>query len=477
MGREREACTGANTGQATVTPDSAVPTGPSAIGFGLQFPDRSMEASFWAQIFAVRGRILPLTLLLILVLIPFMSPAFVPHLSRQLSPELRWLDMTLTTLAVGVPFLSGLMVCRRAQREDRLVYFFAAAALLASLNYCVLLMLSGPALIGFYTYSMLHVLLLMHLFLAIPFRILLVISPLACLAYALTLLTFTDVVPLGELLFALSPVASFALVLLYVSYIMEQSARLNFLYVNDLSRGHQRRLQRRENDARFLALTADFLGSQLRSSVARLADDLAVIEKRGVNEKQSHYLQRAAGSIDFMDRLVDETYSSTTLESVLAGIVTTPTDLAELVQLQASAYRDLYPAHRFTVSAPEPLVAPVDRQRLLQALDKIVHNATEHSAAGSVIRLSVSRAASASGLALASDSEALIVVGNAGSILEDAERIFSPYVSSKQGKDNVGIGLFIVRRIIESHGGTVLARGVSEPPGAEFLIRLPTVGE
>ena len=68
-------------------------------------------------------------------------------------------------------------------------------------------------------------------------------------------------------------------------------------------------------------------------------------------------------------------------------------------------------------------------------------------------------------------------VANDGELLPDKERIFELFVSMRDAehkdKENLGLGLYVVKLIAESHGGTVRAEDLPDDNGALFTITLP----
>ena len=67
-------------------------------------------------------------------------------------------------------------------------------------------------------------------------------------------------------------------------------------------------------------------------------------------------------------------------------------------------------------------------------------------------------------------------IANRGdALVEGDEDIFAAHVSGRlrTADGGFGLGLYIVQRIVEAHGGTVTSRALSEPDGAEFTLRLP----
>lgn len=67
--------------------------------------------------------------------------------------------------------------------------------------------------------------------------------------------------------------------------------------------------------------------------------------------------------------------------------------------------------------------------------------------------------------------ELVITDSGPGIAPDDLPRLFEPYFSKKEG--GVGLGLAMTRRIIEEHGGRILARNREGEPGAEFIVWLP----
>jgi signal transduction histidine kinase len=106
-----------------------------------------------------------------------------------------------------------------------------------------------------------------------------------------------------------------------------------------------------------------------------------------------------------------------------------------------------------------------------EAVDNLVSNAIKYSPSGGNIELSMS----------ADKSNAVICVRDEGAGLseEDMSRLFGRFqrLSAKPtgGENSTGLGLSIVKRIIELHGGTIDADSPGPGRGATFTIRLPVV--
>ncbi len=111
------------------------------------------------------------------------------------------------------------------------------------------------------------------------------------------------------------------------------------------------------------------------------------------------------------------------------------------------------------------MYAIFDAERLVQALDKLINNAVEHCDQDHKIMVRLYK----------TKDNVNIKVSNIGDAIKDDMDIFQPFVSSNSSitNDNYGLGLFVVKRIVETHGGEVSVRRLRNPDGAEFTISLP----
>ena len=119
-----------------------------------------------------------------------------------------------------------------------------------------------------------------------------------------------------------------------------------------------------------------------------------------------------------------------------------------------------------SVQAAEPVIGTWDRYRLEQVLTNLLTNAARYGA-GQPVEISVHR--------LANQSELRVRDHGRGIAKADQERIFRKFERAVGGNEipGLGLGLFIVREIVEMHGGSV--RVESEPgQGATFIVTLPS---
>ncbi len=126
--------------------------------------------------------------------------------------------------------------------------------------------------------------------------------------------------------------------------------------------------------------------------------------------------------------------------------------------------------HRLIVTVPEaPIRVDADPARLAQALNCLLSNALHHTPAGGQVTICAER----------SGSHAVISVKDTGSGIEpeDLPHIFDMIAtmgrSLDHGRTGLGIGLTLVKGIVELHGGLIEARSEGTDQGSEFIVRLP----
>ena len=117
------------------------------------------------------------------------------------------------------------------------------------------------------------------------------------------------------------------------------------------------------------------------------------------------------------------------------------------------------------VEAPDEALVRGDGELLAAALEHLLDNAFAYAPAGTALRLSTE----------ASGESVVLAVADEGPGLHpgEAERVFEPFVrgTAAGSSDGSGLGLALVRRIAEAHGGVV--RAVAVGPGTRFEIDLP----
>jgi signal transduction histidine kinase len=166
-----------------------------------------------------------------------------------------------------------------------------------------------------------------------------------------------------------------------------------------------------------------------------------------------------------MERMVDTMLTSLAMEAGAFLLRRQPTTLSDLVQTTCSAMAPTARQHRIVLelAAPSP-VSDVDPDTVRRVLENLITNAVKHSPVGGEITVSLGTA----------DGAAEIAVRDHGPGVPREARsvIFERFRQGGHGTPGTGVGLFVVRTVVEAHGGKV---GVDVPPGggARFWVRLP----
>ncbi len=219
----------------------------------------------------------------------------------------------------------------------------------------------------------------------------------------------------------------------------------------------------------FLAM----LGHELRNPLApvttalqlmRLHSDesLRVASARETIERQVEHLTR------LIDDLLD-------VSRITRGKIELRHEAVVLSTLVARAVEAARPVidergHRLTLDLPdEPVTLSADPARLEQVLANLLNNAAKYTDVGGRIWLRAFVDAGQLVLSVKDDG--------AGLTTEMRERIFDLFVQGPEmrayARSGLGIGLTLVRRLVEMHGGTVEALSDGPGQGSEFIARLP----
>ncbi len=204
---------------------------------------------------------------------------------------------------------------------------------------------------------------------------------------------------------------------------------------------------------------------ELRTPLAILRAEAEIkLADPDATQSDHDFAQRILDSTEQGERTVDGLLALARSESGLLSRV--EVDFAELTgdvvgDLAASANQV-----ELTLDLGEA-TAWGDRALLERLVANLVENAIRHNVQGGWVRVEVAQ----------EDGEAVLRVGNSGPRLtpEEVDAFFEPFVRRQEsgaGRDGLGLGLSIVRAIVQSHGGTVSARARRDG-GLDVEVRLP----
>ena len=183
---------------------------------------------------------------------------------------------------------------------------------------------------------------------------------------------------------------------------------------------------------------------------------------------QIAYIRDAANRLTEM---VDDLVADAMADALDITVRREPVDITVLVQEVAEANRPLAARKQqtITVAAPANHIAMCDADRVREAIDNLVSNAVKYSPLGGAIDLLVGE----------EDGGILVQVSDQGAGLspEDISRLFGRFqrLSAKPtaGESSTGLGLSIVKRIVDLHGGRIAVESAGPGQGATFKMTLP----
>ncbi|HEX4131558.1 MAG TPA: CHASE3 domain-containing protein [Pirellulales bacterium] len=246
------------------------------------------------------------------------------------------------------------------------------------------------------------------------------------------------------------------------------------LVFRDITERRQAEEVQREADARkdqFLAM----LAHELRNPLAPISnalqlwgivkDDPAQMEElRQMMERQVHQMIR------LIDDLLD-------LSRITRGKIQLRKQRVEIGTLVRGAIEAIDPlvqrcGHELVVTpSADPVYVQVDVARMVQVFGNILHNAAKYTGRNGKIWITTAREA----------DEAVVRIRDNGPGIPEPmlPRIFDMFIQVDQTLDRshggLGIGLTLVKTLVEAHQGTVIARSEGLGHGSEFIVRLPAL--
>jgi PAS domain S-box-containing protein len=230
----------------------------------------------------------------------------------------------------------------------------------------------------------------------------------------------------------------------------------------------------READRRkdeFLAM----LGHELRNPLAPLR---SVMETLRRHQLDGPALERAYAMMDrqvvHLSRLVDDLLDVSRINRGLVELRKEPVNLAEVAHQAAEMAAPAIEGrgHELSLTLPrKPLRVGGDATRLTQVVFNLLNNAAKYTDPGGRIWLTVERDA----------DQALVRVRDNGTGMKPdlVPRVFDLFTQGERTLDRsqggLGLGLTLVKRLVEMHGGTVEAHSEGPGRGSEFTVRLPAL--
>ena len=226
---------------------------------------------------------------------------------------------------------------------------------------------------------------------------------------------------------------------------------------------------RRKNE--FLAT----LAHELRNPLAPMSNMIEVVKRA---DGDGEVLKRAHETLERqlaqMIRLVDDLLDLNRITHDRLELRRSEVELSSVIQQAVEVARPLVDSagHHLTIDLPdEPIYLNADRARLAQLFGNLLNNSCKYTRPEGTVSLIAQRDG---------DEVVVSVKDNGAGIPRDKlDSIFDMFMqvdsTSDRSQGGLGIGLTLVKRLAEMHGGSIEARSAGEGQGSEFIVRLPVL--
>ncbi len=241
-----------------------------------------------------------------------------------------------------------------------------------------------------------------------------------------------------------------------------------FRDVTEQKVGEEKLLESVERRDEFLAM----LSHELRNPLASVVTATQLLKTETLAAEPTRLIDVVDRQSNQMSRLLDDLLEASRVTQNKVEIRKLPMDLRAVVEEAAASMRSMIAASRleFTYKIdPRPLTIDGDAARLQQVCVNLLTNAAKYTRPGGHVFLEATR----------DGTDAVIRVQDDGMGIprEMLTAVFELFVQSSRTIDRaqggIGVGLTLVRSLIEMHGGSVVAASEGEGQGSVFTVRIP----
>ncbi|WP_337174485.1 PAS domain S-box protein [Paludisphaera sp.] len=224
---------------------------------------------------------------------------------------------------------------------------------------------------------------------------------------------------------------------------------------------------RRKNQ--FIAM----LGHELRNPLTPIRNAVTVMKQRGDDRATAAWAREVIGrQVAQLAHLVGDLLEIARIDRGMIALKLEPIDVAAVVAAAVETTRPEIDArgHALTVVVPTArTLVSADPIRMAQVLSNLLHNAAKYTDDGGSIRISAGVEGGVVAFRVRDDGIGIPV--------EMLTRVFEVFTqvdrTLARSEGGLGLGLNLVRRLVEMHSGTVEALSEGPGSGAEFVVRLP----
>ena len=219
----------------------------------------------------------------------------------------------------------------------------------------------------------------------------------------------------------------------------------------------------------FLAM----LAHELRNPLSPIRSAVEVMQQLGLSDPTLRWAHEVVQrQVEHLTRLVDDLLDVSRINRDLIRLQRRPVELSAVVSQAVETVRPLLDGrqHRLAVLLPpERLWLEADRARLVQVFTNLLHNAAKYTDPGGQVALTAARAGPEVVVRVRDNG-----VGIAAALLPHVFEAFTQADHSlARSPGGLGVGLTLVRRLVQMHGGSVGAHSAGAGQGSEFTVRLP----
>ena len=228
--------------------------------------------------------------------------------------------------------------------------------------------------------------------------------------------------------------------------------------------------ERERRKSQFLAV----LSHELRNPLAPIRNSIYLLERAPSDSEQAKRARQVVRrQTEHLTRLIDDLLDNTRISHGKIRLERSRVDLREIVKKTTDDLHSIFTQASINLRVDHVTAGPMwveaDSTRMEQALTNLLNNSAKFTASGGTVRVSVAVRDGRAELSVTDDG--------AGIEAKDIEHLFEPFAQADQSmarsKGGLGLGLSLVKSIVELHGGTVAARSDGRGRGAEFVIQLP----
>ncbi len=230
-----------------------------------------------------------------------------------------------------------------------------------------------------------------------------------------------------------------------------------------------READRRKNE--FIAM----LSHELRNPLAPIRNSLYILERSAPGGEQAERAQAViARQVEHMTRLIEDLLDVSRISRGKVNLHRERLDLNRLAQRTVEDHRSVFVKGQVQlVVLPAPMAVWVngDRTRIAQALGNLLQNAAKFTPVGGETTVTIG--------ADAARSQGVLTVRDTGSGIDPRimPRLFEAFLQAdttlERSKGGLGLGLSLVKGLVEQHGGSVSASSDGPGKGSTFVVRIP----